>query len=283
MNHNSESRLAVVRQVAHTFIAENYDSESALFAPCWDVFSSRIGDLAGDDQDVAFDSNIIQDISFAKGSALDLVTPIVLATVAEAFQKINGKSIPASKAEQLVGHAARKFGAKPELTASLMRHLPALYLDAIAASDGTDAAVISQEPVIQYKIWADGKAWVAQDITEYEAKKDEYLFWLALNEKSHTSPISDDRRIGPKAVELLVYLVEHLGMPVPALDVLRDVFGDDDQPIGERQKDRVEQQLSKLEKFCGDHFREHLFGLWAEKGLGLKSAFADKYFFFSRL
>ncbi len=283
MNQNNESWFDVVKKVAHAFIVENCDEESKLFAPCWDVFSARIGDLTDSGREGLFESSVIQEISFANGTALDLVTPIVLATVAEAFYKINGKSVSASKAEEFVGRAALRFGAGAELTASLMRYIPSLCIEAMVASEGADKAVINHTVTAQYKIWAGGKTWVAQDITEYELKKDEYLFWLDLNEKSHISPISPGRQIPPRAVALLVYLVEHLGVPVPANDVLRDVFEDDRQKITEDRKDKVEQQLSKLEKFCGDHFREHLFGLWTEKGLGLKETFTDKYLFFSRL
>ncbi len=282
MNQSNESWSDVVRNVAHTFIAENYDEESSLFVACWEAFSARL-DLGWTGREGPLESNIIQDISFAKGSALDLVTPIVLATVAEAFRNINGKNVSTAKAEELIGRAAAQFGAGVELTASLIRHLPLLCIEAMKSPENADKAVINLTVTAQYKVWADGNTWVAQDIAEYEVKKDEYLFWLDLDEKSHVSPISPDRRIGPKAVALLVYLVEHLGVPVPAHDVLRDVFEDDSQAITEDRKDKVEQQLSKLQKYCGGYFREYLFGLWTEKGLGLKEAFVDKYLFFSRL
>ncbi len=283
MNQNNESWLNVVQEVAHAFIVENYNNESTLFAPCWEAFAARIADLAGTNREEPFASNIIQDISFAKGNALDLVTPIILATVAETFHGISGKNISAEKAEEIVGRAAMRFGAGVELTASLMRHLPLLCIEAMVTSESADKAVVTHTPTVQYKIWAGGKTWVARDVAEYEAKKDEYLFWLDLDEKSHVSPISADRRIGPRAVALLIYLVDHLGAPMPALDVLRDVFDDDCQTITEDRKDKVEQQLSKLQKYCGGHFREYLYGLWTEKGLGLKETFANKYLFFSRL
>ncbi len=132
MNQKDESWLDVVSEVARAFIEENYGDESSLFGVCWEVLSPRLGDLVGGRQDRAFDSRVIHDISFVKGKALDLVTPIVVATVAEACQAVHEKALSASQVEDLVSLTAKKFGAGAELRNCLKRHLPAMCLDAMA-------------------------------------------------------------------------------------------------------------------------------------------------------
>ena len=279
MNQNNESWLNVVQEIAHAFIVEDYNSESALFDPCWEVFAGRIGDLEGTSREDLFESSIIQDISFATSSSQDLVTPIVLATVAETISTINAKKLSGSKLEKFIGDTAARFGAQPGLAATLLKHLPALCKEALGGkTDGT----VSTSPDNQFKIWTNGESKIVQSIDEHEKQKDKYLFWIDLDEKKHVSKLDASRKLSPRSIQLLKCLVEQLGSPIPVGEILIDAFEDSsDIPVA-TDESRIEQQLSKLHKFCGDQFRQYLFAKWFRNGLGLKDSFADKYFLFSR-
>jgi len=287
MHHYKQLWLNATRMVAKAFIEKNYLKEAPLFDAFWDAFSSRMHDILDrtsegwPEQNIA--KNIVTEISFAKENALDLVTPIVLATTAEVIREVNAGNTSLSELENFIGRTAARFGARVELTASLVRSLPSLCKEVLSTKPGMDEAIVSAASVIQYLIWTKGDSKVVKSIREYEKHKADYLFWIDLNEKSHMSEAAPNRRIAPEAVALLKYLVENIGTPIPVTDVLRDVFHYDTTGITDIEKNRIEQQITKLHLFCGGQFREHLFGERFTKGLGLKTSFADKYFLFSRL
>jgi hypothetical protein len=206
-----------------------------------------------------------------------------MATVAEIFCKLNGKDIPSQELEKTVSQAAARFGAGPGLTASLVRGLPNLYEEVLTAHQNDAEAIIHHAPKLQYRIWTNGESKVVSSIEKYSDCKKKYLFWIDLNEKHHISTINPKRRITWQSVKLLQYLVENLGAPVPLKNVLRDVFDAGSREITDTDQNSIEQQVTKLHKFCGEKFRQHLFGERAKNGLGLKMSFKDKYFLFSRI
>ena len=63
-------------------------------------------------------------------------------------------------------------------------------------------------------------------------------------------------------------------------DIIYQIVIMSDDPEGDKNK--IDQQLSKLNTFCGGQFREYCFTKWFDKGLGLKTSFADEYFLFER-
>lgn len=94
--------------------------------------------------------------------------------------------------------------------------------------------------------------------------------------------MAPDRKLSPRSIQLLTCLVESLGRPIPVSQVLADAFGEPSGRVEATDENRVEQQITKLHKYCGDRFRQHLFSQWFQNGLGLKASFADEYFLFKR-
>lgn len=278
MTLDREHLLATTHAAARQFVAENYSSESLLFDTCWEVFAGRFDDLVRS----ASGSLAIEPMSYVsltKGSSLDLVTPVVLATVSEALRQLHGKKHSALEAEDLVSKAAAGFGANKELTACLARHLPALCMDAIKIKPGQKAAAVSKAAKVQYQIWTGGESLIVDDLGPYEKRKDSFLFWLDLNEKTHISPTDETCSISKRAVDILRRLVDRLGASIPACQI-EDMSLPSNSPIDNLGKNQIEQQLTKLNRFCGGRFREYLFGNWVAEGLGLRQSFADRYFFF---
>lgn len=107
-----------------------------------------------------------------------------------------------------------------------------------------------------------------------------------MDEKLHKSIISPDETIGPEAINLLLCLVKRLGGRVSLDEVVKEVWNEELSKEPQRRKsqvDRLEQQLSVLQRFCGGEFRKYLFGEKLKKGLGLDRSFSKKYFVFSSL
>jgi hypothetical protein len=132
------------REVAHAFVAGHFDNESSLFDVFWDVFSSR-WNFGATECSAHEIETAIRDVSFAKDSAVDLVTPVVLATVAATIQKVGSERLSIAEIKKVVGSAAKKFHAGRGLLDCLVRHLPALCKEAFAVRDDAEEA----EPQIE--------------------------------------------------------------------------------------------------------------------------------------
>jgi hypothetical protein len=283
MPQDNKTWLEISRVVAKAFIEESFIKEASLFDVYWDMFSSRMNERLleshGDLPSFEESQKVVSEIHFAQSSAVDLVTPIILATVAETISTINTKKLSGSKLEKFIGDTAARFGAQPGLAATLLKHLPILCQEALGGkSDGT----VSTPPNNQFKIWTNGESKVVPSIDEYEKRKDNYLFWIDLNEKTHISKFNASRKLSPRSIQLLKCLVEKLGTPIPVGKILTDAFEDPSSMPIETDEGKIDQQLSKLNQFCGEQFRQYLFAKWFRNGLGLKDSFADKYFLFSR-
>ena len=287
MTNENESWLNTAKQVASKFIESNYPDEVSLFDTFWQAFSFQFNRFS---KGVSFDQltpnltkQALSNISFADDNSLDLMTPIILGTITETTYVLKNKKVSTSELEQIIGSAAARQGAKPNLTACLIKNLPSLFNDLMSCKQNAAEAIIRTAPKPLYKIWTKGKVFTAENMDGYEKIKDSFLFWIDLDAKSHISSLDKKSRISKEAIGLLIYLVEKIETPIPATEVLRDVFDDDTNKVDETQKNKVEQQITKLQKFCDGQFREHLFGNWPKNGLGLKESFANKYFIFKRL
>ena len=291
MHEDNKSYLNDTRIVARAFIERHYPDEAPLFDVFWETFASRMRLFHRQFPGVWPAPNaahdIITEVSFAAGNTLDLVTPITLATLSAALHNIRRERPSSAELKRLIRQSAAHYGAKPGLTAVLVRHISALCTEILTDKVDADQGIVFAVSKPQYQIWTNGESPIVASISEYEKHKDDYLFWIDLNETSCVSKKFANRRLTPRAVELLKYLVERLGTPIPVEDVMRDVFDDvmSDDPESdnsEGDKNKIDQQLSKLNKFCGGQFRKYVFAKWFTKGLGLKNSFADKYFLFER-
>lgn len=283
---DKDSWLNTAKVVAKKFIESNYFQEVSLFDSFWQAFSFKINEALKADVSgkITLDSTgqTIADISFARDSAIDSVSPIVLPTVAAIMQQIQLKKFCKSELEELIGATAAHFGAKPSLTACLIRSLPVLCNEVMSYEPNVSEATVSVASKPQYRIWVNGKSKIVDSIDNYEKNKDKYLFWIDLDAKKHLSPKNNKQILSPQSLELLRYLVENIGNLKSIDDLLTNVYDDDTSLTEEHDKSKIEQQLTKLHKHSDNKFREYLFK-WAEDRLGLKDSFKDKYFLFSRL
>lgn len=206
---------------------------------------------------------------------------IALKTVAEMLPVSRQERLTRAELERRAAQVAANNGATGELLLELSRLVPEFCMALRKADMRPDAAFVSLLQKPQYRIWTGGGHGIVKSISEYEKKKENYLFWIDRNEKTHKSVKCPGARIGERATDLLVYLVERLGQRVPPEQVLRDVWGIDQKGEGFEQK--IEQQLTLLQKFSGRQFRSHLFPGKFNKGLGLRHSFRDKYFIFTQL
>ena len=286
MHEDNKSCLNNTRIIARAFIERHYPDEAPLFDVFWETFESRMqlfhSRFPGIWPAPNTAHDIITEVSFAAGSALDFVTPITLATLSATLQNIKRERLSSAELEKLVRQSAARYGAMPGLIAALVRHMPALCMEILTVNVDCDNAVVFAASKPHYRIWTNGESRIVDSISKYVKHKDDYLFWIDLNETSYVSKKFGNGRLTPRAVKLLKYLIERLGTPVPVEDVMRDVFDDimSDNPEGDKNK--IDQQLSKLNKFCGGQFRKYRFDKWFDKGLGLKTSFANKYFLFER-
>ncbi len=286
MHEDNKSSLNNTRIIARAFIERHYPDEAPLFDIFWETFASRMqlfhSQFPGVGSAPKTVHDIITEVSFAAGGTLDFVTPITLATLSATLQNIKRERHSRAELEKLVRQSAARYGAMPGLIAALVRHMPALCMEILTVKTDVDQAVVFAAPEPPYKIWTNGESMIVDSISHYEKHKNDYLFWIDLNEKSHVSEEFANRRLTPRAVELLKYLIERLGTPVPVENVMRDVFDDIMSDNPKSDKNKIDQQLSKLNTFCGEQFHKYCFAKWFDKGLGLKTSFADKYFLFER-
>lgn len=298
MHIEKNSWLSAARMVARKFIESNYSEEAPLFDAFWQAFSFKINEAfkAGTSGPLTLKqtSQTITEISIAKGYALDLMTPVIIGTITEIMYEMRTRRLSANELERLIGSAAARQGAKPSLTACLIRHLPQLYNELSSCKENVSEAVVSSVPVSRYRIWTAGTSKVVENLDKYEKHKDDYLLWIDIDEKQHVSHRYPRQKLKPMAVKLFRYLVDNFDKPVYLNDILRDVFEEPTIDDFEEDKvfkvkketlaqDLVEQYLTSIEKFSGNQFRKHLSSRWKQNGLSLRGTFANKYFLFERL
>jgi hypothetical protein len=217
-------------------------------------------------------------------SKSNLALGTVFTTFAEVLLK-NNKSNSNKTVQETVRTAAIHNGARGRLLEALVKNLPPILMAVRSTKTAHFEGTVSSAPTPQYEIWTYGEYRNVRDISSYETKKNEYHIWIDLDEKKHISVRSPDVRIKPRAIQLLMYLIERIGQRVSFEVVLKDVF--DDSATGKEfettNKNRIEQQLTAIDKFSGREFRKHLFPDKFRSGLGLKRTFSDKYFVFRRL
>ena len=266
-------------------VESNYSEEVVLFDAFWQTFVFKVNEIFKAEPNgrltIKPTRQTITEISFVKNNALDLMTPIIIGTVAEIIFGMRTKKLSSSELEKLIGKAAARQGARPSLTACLIRNLPPLCNELSSCKENVGEAVVFKKPVSQYRVWTDGKNMIVDDIEKYEKHKKDYLFWIDLRERSHTSGVND-ARIGHQAIKLLMYLIQNLGVSVAKEDVFKNAFDADRTDIQDSDIDNMQQQITKLHKYCGGKFRQYLFSD-QKKGFGLKASFADKYFLFEKL
>jgi len=280
---DKDSWLNTAKVVAKKFIESNYFQEVSLFDSFWQTFSFKVNEVLKADASgkLTLDSTgqTIADISFARDSAIDSVSPIVLPTVAAIMQQIQKKNFSKSKLEELISSTAAHFGAEPSLTACLIRSLPFLCNEVMSYEPDASETTVSITSEPQYRIWTNGKSKIVDSIDNCEKNKDKYLFWIDLDKRPKASKASPS----PQAIELLKYLVTNIGFRNPVEEVLRDVFNDTIGDSPEHDKNKIDQQLTQLNNCSEKQFRKHLFRKWFEGGLGLDDSFKDRYFLFTRL
>jgi hypothetical protein len=217
---------------------------------------------------------------------LDKKRQIALATVSKALDETQAKMLSMSELENTIGGIAASNGANGELLAALLRTVPVLCRDIETATLETDVANILISAKAQYRIWMDGTSHIVDNISGWFQKKENYLLWLDLDEKNHASTRSSGSQIGPKAIQLLIYLVERIGQRVSFEELLKEIWNEEiDEEACYRglQENKVDQQLRALQNFCAGQFRKYLFPEKFSKGIGLIRSFSDKYFIFTRL
>ena len=143
------TELKLIKRTAKHFVEQNYKNELQFFDTFWEIFLPLINNGLSK----FTDSNIITDISFAKANALDLVTPVILATVTETIHKRCNNNFSTQELEKFIGKTAAHFGASVELTASLTRGLTALCTEVFSTKQNADKSVISSVALTQYQIW----------------------------------------------------------------------------------------------------------------------------------
>jgi hypothetical protein len=272
--------------ISKKFIEENYPEEISLFDTFWQVFAIRINEVleSGAVEYPAFTSitNTITDISFAKENALDLLTPIVIGVITEVMFGSRAKNLSTVELKKIIGDASVRLGAKPSLTACLMREIPPLYNSLSQYKDNVSEATI-RTVTPQYTIWTKGTERVVKSIDKFEKNKDKYLFWIDMQAKRNYSHIVPNKYIGQTAAKLLRCLVESLGDRVAVSDVFKQVFAGtkEDNEVTNGIETRIWRQLSNLETLSNNEFLKYLFDpRFTPQGIGLKNDFKEKYFLY---
>jgi len=283
MYFDKDSWLNTTKAISKQFIENHYSQESLLFDAFWHAFSFKVNNIFRADAigELTLDEteHALADISFARNSAIDSVSPIVLPTVASIMQQIQIKKFSENELEELISTTAAHFGAKPSLTACLTRSLPSLCNEIMSYDPDASQVAVSVTSDPQYRIWTNAESTIVSSIINYEKIKDKYLFWIDLDNRPKTTKASPS----PQAIELLKYLVTNIGLRCPVDQVLRNVFKDTIGDSPEHDKNKIDQQLTQLNNCSEKQFRKYIFRKWFENGLGLDNSFKDKYFLFTRL
>lgn len=286
MIEDAEHLIDLIRQVAESFIKKHYAEEEQFFSAVWEAFEKWVRRLKVPVEriDLSEVLHTRSGLGFVGEEGLDLVSPIVLSTVAETLQESRKRKLSVSGLELAVRKAATRAGAAGELLACLIHHLPELVAAARSAKASISEAYVSLAQKPQYEIWTEGDHKIVDNIDKFKQEQEKYLFWIDLTNKEYLSlGIKPEQKIGPTAIEILIYLIENIGVSIPRREIFEDVFEEStEENIG--WKNRLQQFLTQLHNFTGKTFREKYLPLdRISDCLSLKNSFRDKYFIFETL
>ena len=280
VDNNKTEWLSNTKTAAQIFIEKHLSEESPFFETFWQAFSVKINE-AFKSEDISKItckpvSCVVAEISFVKGYAQDFVTPIVTLTIAEVLYVLNTGKYSFAELEEIIHSSAARHGAKPSLTACLVRSLPSLCKDIAACKrNHPTESIVSQAPgPSEYLIWTEGKKIILGNMDKYEKNRDKYLLWIDLDKPAKV--------LTPMSIRLLIYLVENIGVPVSIPSILKNIFDDASNLYSKEDTSKINQQLVKLENYTGKRFRQYLMAGWPDESLGLRDEFRDKYFLFKR-
>ncbi len=216
--------------------------------------------------------------------AFHKLAPIVIATTTRILNELRFRELSLSELQTAVELAASSVGADEELKKIFAGHLPGLCC--ALAENGSESLMKAAytESTQLYEIWTEGRHSLVEDITSYEARKKEYLFWIDRDSRIRESPVDPRCRLGKMAIKLLTYLAGNLGGRVSPAEVLKTVWHENlnGNELTQDRKNKIEFQLSVLQKFCGGRLRRYLYPRKFEEGVGLRKSFAGKYFIYRR-
>ena len=209
---------------------------------------------------------------------------IVRETVSKTSFQIQGQVLSQFDLENIIDNTAVECGARGDLLAAMMRHLPQIYLAVQSANLDAKESDISSPVRPQYEIWAQGQHKIAEDISAYEKRKDRYLFWANVTNEEYKSLGEKRGPLSAPALRLLLFLAENIGISVPRSEAFKHVIGitSDGQ---EGWKGRLAHYLTELQNFSGGNFRK-LYLPPPDRftdTLTLRRSFREKYFVFITL
>ena len=148
-----------------------------------------------------------------------------------------------------------------------------------ARSTDFDAAESVVLPPVkpQYEIRTQGQHKIVKDISTFEEKKNEYLFWADITAGEYTSLGKQRPPLSPTARRLLLYLTKNIGLSIPRSVVFEHVIGVAPE---EGWQNRLAHYLTELQNFAEDDFRKlYLPPLNRPTDtLTLRNSFKSKYF-----
>jgi len=287
MTNDTNDLMAQTHRVVEMFIKRYYAEEKRFFPVVWEAFEQWVRQLKEplEKIDIAgVFSDAHSGLSFTGQGQIDLVPPVVLSTVAETLQKSQSEKLSASNLKRIVGKAAVRAGATGELLACLIGNLPALVIAVRNSDPDVSETYISVAKKPQYEMWTGGEHKIIDNIDKFRKKQETYLFWIDITNKEYLSlGIKPEHKIGPRAIEILIYLVENIGVSVPRREIFEDIYEETTEGnIG--WKGKLQQFLTQLHNFAGKSFRKKYLSLdRISDCLSLKNSFKDKYVIFETL
>ena len=290
MHSNKDLWLNNVHSLSKKFVEDNYSEELFFFDTFWQIFSIKLNEVIKSHDAASLFvpmSPVVSELSFARGYSQDFITPIATLIIAEVLHELNEGKYTAPELEDIIHSSATLHGAKNSLTACLIRSLPSLCNEImICKNSNPQEALIRESPrPSEYRIWTEGIYIVSDNIEKYVKKKGEYLLWIDLSAKQHVSSNNPEAFLHPRAVHLLLCLVEHIGTTLSVEYVIKHVYKGNTSLTLEHDKGKIAQHITQLNNFCGGRgtFDSYLSANWRHAGLCLRKEFEDKYFLFSRV
>ena len=285
MFEEAEHLIDQNRQVAESFIKKHYAEEEQFFPAVWEAFEKWVRQLKVPVEriDLSEVLHTRSGLGFVGEEGLDLVSPIVLSTVAETLQESRKRKLSVSGLELVVRKAATRAGAAGELLACLIHHLPELVAAARSAKASISEAYVSLAQKPQYEIWTEGDHKIIESIGKYEQKKKQYLFWIDLTNKKCESLGETRDCLKPRDLKFLLFLATNSGVSVTYYEVCKEVFSE--EPDNEFPwRNRVAQCLTALRSFAGPLFeKDCLVKDRLTDSLSLDESFKARYFIFRTL
>jgi len=138
MRNSPEELLATTRHVAEAFVRDHYPQEEPFFEAAWKAFTEWMKQLDGTEPErsptEALSIQMQGALGFVGDEVLDLVTPVVLGTVAQTILQSQGKSASVEDLQRMARKAALAFGATGQLLNALAENIPRLYVETRSGS-----------------------------------------------------------------------------------------------------------------------------------------------------